>query len=887
MEVTGYNPLTAQPMTLLPGTRLGPYEIGSLLGAGGMGQVYRARDPRLERGVAIKVLSPEMANDFKALARFEREALSVAKLSHPNILTIYEFGRDAGQAFVVMELIDGDTLRFRLARGAIRVQRGVGYALQIARGLAAAHERGIIHRDLKPENVMITRDDHVKILDFGLAKPIEIGPAPATLGLTHAGAILGTVAYMAPEQVRGQAVDQRCDIFACGAVLYEILSGVRAFGGDTSADTMSAVLTREPADLDMGRLSIPPTLERIVNRCLEKDPARRFQSANDLAFALEMVLAGARDSTASVTAPAPRSRSRVPAPVVILAGALAAALTAGWIARGRTTADEPQWRHFTRITEAAGEETSPTISPDGTTVAYAVKVNGSWDIYAQRVGGRNATPIVNDPQRDEGGPAYSPDGTHIAFHQSDANGGIFVAGATGESVRRVSEFGFHPAWSPDGSTIAFTTEEIVDPVSRQGNSALYVVDARGGVPRRIVDGDAAQPAWSPSGARIVYWSNMRGQRDLYTVAASGGPVVPVTSDAPLDWSPTWSPDGQFVYFSSNRGGTMNLWRIAVDQASGRAKGQPEPVTSGVEAAAAYPQFSKDGSRLVFRSRIAYVNPVALPLDASGTHLGTPVVIDGSNHVRLPIDVSPDGTLLSYSNSGEPQEDLFVSALDGSRMRRLTDDAARDRGPTFTKDGRVVFYGNRDGEWALWSVRIDGSDLHKLLASPNGTIYPVLSPARDRLVFTSAGGTRTVFITTLDAQGTGQPEALPNTRIGTTGLTATGWSPDGSKIVGAMMSDAGRPVGIGVYDLAARAVRQVSSDRSYAARWLCDSRRVVYFIDDGQHLAVLDTMTGERTVFQQRLPGGVTDDMFAISPDCRTVYYGRLGAEADIWIAERH
>src|SRR6516225_7517089 len=157
MEVTGYNPLTAQPMTLLPGTRLGPYEIGSLLGAGGMGQVYRARDPRLERGVALKVLSPEMANDFKALARFEREALSVAKLSHPNILTIYEFGRDAGQAFVVMELIDGDTLRFRLARGAIRVQRGVGYALQIARGLAAAHERGIIHRDLKPENVMITR----------------------------------------------------------------------------------------------------------------------------------------------------------------------------------------------------------------------------------------------------------------------------------------------------------------------------------------------------------------------------------------------------------------------------------------------------------------------------------------------------------------------------------------------------------------------------------------------------------------------------------------------------------------------------------------------------------------------------------------------------------
>jgi Tol biopolymer transport system component len=665
-----------------------------------------------------------------------------------------------------------------------------------------------------------------------------------------------------------------------------MLSGARAFTGDTPADTMSAVLTREPADLDMARLSISPTLERIVHRCLEKDPARRFQSANDLAFALEMFSAGARDSNAPITAAAPRRRRRMRSSAVIVAGALAAGTVTGWIARDRIVVREPPWQHFTRITEAAGEETSPTISPDGGTVAYAVKVNGSWDIYAQRVGGRNATPIVNDPQRDEGGPAYSPDGTRIAFHQSDANGGIFVAGATGESVRRVSDFGFHPAWSPDGSMIAFTTEEIVDPVSRQGESALYVVDAAGGLPRRVVDGDAAQPAWSPSGARIAYWSNLRGQRDLYTVAASGGPAVPILTDAALDWSPAWSPDGRFVYFSSNRGGTMNLWRIAVDERSGRAEGPAEPVTSGVEAAAAYPRFSKDGSRLAFRSRVAYVNPVALPLDAAGTRVGTPVVVDGSNHVRLPIDVSPDGTLLSYSNSGEPQEDLFVSALDGSRMRRLTDDAARDRGPTFTKDGRVIFYANRDGQWTLWSVRIDGSDLHKLLAAPNGTIYPVLSPARDRLVFTSAGGTRTVFIATLDAQGAGQPEALPNTRIGTTGLTATGWSPDGSKLVGAMMSDAGRPVGIGVYDLAAHTVRQASNDRSYAARWLCDSRRVVYFVDDGQHLAVLDTVTGARTVFEPRLPGGITDDMFAISPDCRTVYYGRLRAESDIWIAER-
>jgi len=243
-------------------------------------------------------------------------------------------------------------------------------------------------------------------------------------------------------------------------------------------------------------------------------------------------------------------------------------------------------------------------------------------------------------------------------------------------------------------------------------------------------------------------------------------------------------------------------------------------------------------------------------------------------------------MLSYANSGEPQEDVFVSAIDGSRMRRVTDDPPRDRGPTFTRDGRILFYGNRDGSWALWTVRVDGSGLRKLLGTDNGTIYPIIAPSGDRVVFTSAGGVRTVFMASLGPDGAGTPEALPNTRTANTGLTATGWSPDGRKIVGAIMSDSGRPTGIGVYDLAAHALRRASDDRSYAARFLCDSRRVVYFVDDGQHLAVLDTVSGARTVFAQRLTGGVTDDMFAISHDCRTVYYGMLRAEADIWIAER-
>src|SRR5262245_56965967 len=366
-------------MPLTAGTRLGSYEITSLLGSGGMGEVYRARDPRLDREVAIKVLPGSLARDAGALARFEREAMSVAKLSHPNILSIYEFAHDGGTAFVVMELIHGETLRERLASGPIAVRRAVAYARQIAQGLAAAHARGIVHRDLKPENVMIARDDHLKILDFGLAKPIDIAGNEMTRGAgtaTSAGTILGTYGYMAPEQVRGIGLDQRADMFAFGAVLYEMLSGRRAFKGETAADTMSAILTKDPPDLDLARLSIPPAIERIVRRCLEKSPDLRFQSANDLAFALETVstMTSTTSGAGETVALPRRTRARWLPWVVAAAAVIGAVMWSIFAARPRSSVVGPRWNSVTRITEAAGEETSPALSPDGTTVAFAMRV---------------------------------------------------------------------------------------------------------------------------------------------------------------------------------------------------------------------------------------------------------------------------------------------------------------------------------------------------------------------------------------------------------------------------------------------------------------------------------------------------------------------------------
>ncbi len=882
------------------GERLGAYDIVAPLGSGGMGDVYRAHDTRLNRDVAIKVLSSPLASDPDAAARFEREALSVAKLSHPNILAIFEFGRaplpgsGPDVAFVVTELVDGETLRARLAHGPLQPRRAVAYAQQIARGIAAAHTRGIVHRDLKPENVMITRDDHIKILDFGLAKPIAGMGAPesaeetrAVNVKTSAGTILGTFGYMAPEQVRGLAVDHRADIFAFGAVLYEMLSGDRAFKGETAADTITAILTKDPPELDISRLAISPALDRIVRRCLEKAPELRFQSANDLAFALENLSTTSTSSAPAIdgsVSPATR-RNAAWLPWAVAAVAVTGAAAAVLI---RPSPDERfTWQRFSQLTDAAGEETSPTITPDGATVAYVMRQHGHWGIYAQRVGGRNATPIVVDASRDLGGPSYSPDGASIAFHESDSDGGIFIAGATGESVRRLTDIGFDPAWSPDGKQIAFTTEEVRDPSSRQTTSSMYIVDAAGGTPRKLIgDSDAIQAAWSPSGRRIVYWSNTKGQRDLYTIPAIGGARTALTGDPAIDWSPEWSPDGRYVYFSSDRGGEMNLWRIAVDEATGASTGQPEPVTNGVQASAGLARLSANGDRLVFRSRVNSINPVAIPFDPATGRAGPPKVLDGSNNIRLPSDVSPDGTQLALFSIGERQEDIYLSRADGSAMHRLTDDPPRDRAPMFTSNGAsIVFYSNRDGNWAAWTMRTDGSGLRKLSSFPASVIYPIASPVDDRIVACHNEGDLSCYVVRLN--GEGSAERLPNMRQDGGTLLTTGWSPDGRKLTGIVGAESGQYIGVAVYDLATHTMTVVSNDMNApCVRWLPDSRHVMYFANSGSQLVLADAVTKARTVIDVDLPGPSADDMMAISRDGRTIYYGAKRSQSDIWIAER-
>ena len=364
-------------MALSPGTRLGPYEILASLGAGGMGVVYRARDSRLRRDVAIKVLPTAFSGDADRLQRFEQEARAAAALNHPNILAVHDIGTEGNAPFIVSELLDGATLRERLLAGPVPVRKAVSYAVAVARGLAAAHEKGITHRDLKPENLFITADDRVKILDFGLAKlassesaaagtsALQTAPPP-----TEAGVVLGTVGYMAPEQVRGMAADHRADLFALGVVLYELLSGLRAFRRDTPAETMTAILNDDPPDLGGTGRAIPPALLRIVDRCLEKSPAARFQTASDLAFALE-ALSDASGSAKAV-GPSPRAARRTREWVAWAIAALLL-LTLAPVAfqrlREQPTVVRPTRFQIPPTVELAGPG-SFGVSPDGRHIAF-------------------------------------------------------------------------------------------------------------------------------------------------------------------------------------------------------------------------------------------------------------------------------------------------------------------------------------------------------------------------------------------------------------------------------------------------------------------------------------------------------------------------------------
>jgi Tol biopolymer transport system component len=875
------------------GTTLAHYRIVQPLGKGGMGEVFVAEDTKLHRKVALKVLPADVAIDPERRQRFEREAQAIAALNHPHIVTIHSVEQSGATHFLTMELVEGQTLAEIIPRHGLPLDRILKTAIPLADAVAAAHQKGITHRDLKPANIMVAHDGRVKVLDFGLAKLKEEQPlagglaSMATGNITGEGKILGTVAYMSPEQAEGKAVDHRSDIFALGVLLYEMATGERPFKGDTSVSIISSIIKETPRSVTELNPTVPRELGRVIRRSLAKDPEDRYQSAkdvrNDLRELQQQLDSGelaAGAPAASIGRPA-RGRNLL----LVGSGVLLIVVAAGaWFLRDRFTgrpAAPVAAGEVTQLTSEPRVEQFPNVSPDGKWFVYVSTASGNADIYLQSVGGRVPINLTKDSPQGDTQPVFSPDGEQIAFRSARQGGGIFVMGRTGESARRLTTGGFNPSWSPDGQEIAYATEQTLDnPFGRGRNSEMWAVRVATGAARRVFAGDGVQPRWSPHGHRIAYWSVVAGQRDLWTIRADGTDPQRITNDAAVDWGPVWAPDGKHLYFTSNRAGSMNIWRVAIDETGGKTLAAPEPITVPSEYVA-YLSISADGRRLLYGSLNLTAQVLRVAFDpVAGKVVGTPApVTTGSRFWFFP-SPSPDGEWVAMS-SARGQEDLYVVRSDGTGLRQLTNDAANDRRPEWSPDGkRIAFYSTRAGEYDVWTIDPDGSNLRQITKSPGGVINSIWAPDGRRIVTQrSLNLGRNLIVDVTRPWSEQSVEPLPEMTGGP--FVPFSWSPDGLLLAG---TRPGPPPGVVIYSFQTRTYRQVA-ERGGGPMWLNDNRRLLYAASTGpgtpNEVKLLDTATGQsQPVFA--IPGESIGQP-RISRDNRQIVFLRQSNEGDVWM----
>jgi Tol biopolymer transport system component len=862
-----------------------------------MGEVYRARDTKLGREVAIKLLPAVCSSDEDRLARFRREATLLASLNHTNVATLHGMEESGSSQFLVMELVEGEDLAAKLERGPMSPNDALAVCSQVASSLEAAHAKGIIHRDLKPGNIRVTPDGTVKVLDFGLAKELagqsgdhDISNSPTVIesGRTVEGVVLGTAAYMSPEQARGREVDRRTDIWALGCVLYECLTGKKAFPGETVTDTLAKILERDP-DWNALPAAVSPGLRRLLKKCLEKDPQKRWRDAGDVGLLIDEVRGAPPPEAGSGTvAAAGRKSAR---PWVLASAALtvvAAAFATAWVTSmdlGAAAAPTPPKLAFTQLTVHGGMETGPNVSPDGSFVVYESSRDGDSDIYLQRVGGHKQINLTENSPENDYAPAFSPDGSRVAFESDRQGGGIFVMGSTGESVRKLSEDGHNPEWSPDGSRIAYCTEGVRHPYNRNSTSQIWTMDPIGGDKRIVTQGDAVAPSWSPNGHRIAYWSvedATGGQRDIWTVNDDGTNAVPVTQDTPVDWNPVWSPDGDFLYFASDRGGSMNLWRVPIDEVSGAVLADPQAMTAPAEWTGTF-DISGDGHSVIFSNHTYRSHITKAALDASAGEVKSVVsVTGGSLRAEYP-EISPDGRWIAFRTTGR-QEDVYLMSENGDEIRKLTDDSHRDRAPSWAPDGgSVVFYSDRSGRYEIWRIRTDGSGLEQLTRTEGqGLWYPTWSPDGSRYYCYNNTGTAIIEAEPVPFD-VSKAEWLPLWGDDGAHFQATGWSPDGKRLAGKMIGDDLRQSdGLFVYSFESGKYTRFCQDLSdfQGARWLSDGRRIVGATAD--RLVLLETETGKYKTILDEIDRVGFD--ISVSKDDSAVYYCLLRREADVWMA---
>jgi hypothetical protein len=794
-------------MPLTIGSRLGPFEIVSALGAGGMGEVYRARDSKLQRDVAIKVLTSTLAGDPDALARFEREAQSVAQLSHPNILAIHDFGHDGPVAYAVTELLEGETLRARLEDGPLPPRKAIEYALQIARGLAAAHDKGIVHRDLKPDNMFITRDDRVKILDFGLAKPAELpsGGATMTVGApTASGTVLGTFGYMAPEQVRAQPLDHRADIFAFGALLYEMLTGRRAFPGDTPADTISAILHAEPPELALTVDGLPPALDRIVGRALDKKPELRFQSAHDLAFALETLAnaptSGARTPSGTEMAAysrPPRSRVVPLLPWALAAGALA--FSAWTMTRPQPAAGVAPLTRL-ELSLPAGIELhvfggSMAISPDGRMVGFVGVRGGIRQAYVRYLDQAEAAPIKGTETAFR--MFFSPAGDRLGVVLSDGTIRLVTLGSglVTPLAERTDFFG--STWTASDQ-IVFTRDR-----------KLWRIPAAGGVATAVVtpkdDSQMAYPHALPNSDDVVVGVSTPAGSDIALVSLTTGEQRILVRDGEL---PVYSATGHLLFL---RAGSLTAVRF--DIAKGEIVGDQVPVMEGLPTSgrAAAVSVSASGTLVyvgtqALQSQLVWVNREGAerPLTKASRQYANP-------------RVSPDGRrVLVQTLSGE----LWI--YDGQRetLSRLATPIPMVGFPLWMPDGREIIFKTSEG---MHRLEVDGGR-HSHLAGSVPNDYPAAISADGKtLAATRLSGATSGDVYILSLTGAHEPRAWLATPAYDGGAR---WSPDGRMLVYSSTESGQQEIYLQPYP-GPGVRRQVSIDGGSHPVWNRDGREVFY------------------------------------------------------------